>query len=705
MTGQRSTVNGQPEILERIYLDTPTTKILVVDDEPHIETLISKLFRKEVRSGQYQFVFAANGKQALDQLDQDKDIRIVITDIRMPEMDGLALLAEVSNRYPLLKCVVVSAYGDMPNIRTAMNRGAFDFLNKPIDLDDLRTTLDKTIAEVEKAQQFQQTRKANVALTAESEKLKVLDELKNRFFANISHEFRTPLTLILGPLDDLQQQANDDKTRRTIPLIARNARRLLRLINQMLDLSKLESGSMALSATESDFIAFLKGIVFSFSSLAEQKEIALQFTSDLDSLTLYFDRDKMEKIFYNLLSNSMKFTQEWGEISISAATGDAITIDQQPAVEIRVKDSGIGIPADQLAHVFDRFYQAANNPSGSIGTGIGLALVKELCELQSGTISVESFPGNGTEFTLRFLLGKTHLHDQEIQADTSTNDKSTLDEALQELRDDLQLDDGHSRETSPAIFADDNSQALLLIVEDHPDVRHYISEQLAGSYQIATATNGQEGLASAQAMIPDLIISDVMMPEMNGFEFCQSIKADERTSHIPVILLTARAGDESKLTGLETGADDYLTKPFNSQELKVRVRNLIDQRQRLRIKRADTSQEAVSNDELRPIDRQFLERIEAAIESHISDEAFSVEQLGREVNMDRTQVHRKLRALINRSAGEHIQFIRMQHAAALLKGSADAISEIAYQVGFADPSYFTKCFRKQFGVSPKEFRA
>ena len=681
------------------------TKILVVDDEPHVETLITKLFRKQVREGQFQFEFAANGKKALEKLEQTPAIQVVITDIRMPEMDGLTLLSEINERFPSLKCLVVSAYGDMPNIRTAMNRGAFDFLNKPIDLDDLRTTLDKTIAEVEKARQFQQTRQDNLELTAESAKLKDLDELKNRFFANISHEFRTPLTLILGPLEDLQQQAKDDKTRRAIPLIARNARRLLRLINQLLDLSKLEAGSMPLKTAEADFIGFLKGIIFSFSSLAEQKEIALHFNSELDNLPLYFDRDKMEKIFYNLLSNAMKFTQEWGEISVSAAVGDDILIDKQPAVEVKVKDSGIGIPTDQLSHIFDRFHQAGNHPKGSSGTGIGLALVKELCEIHGGSIAVESFPGNGTEFTLRFPLGKAHLHDQQIDDAATENPSSSLEDALEDLREDLQLSDAKTPSTQSGEADNDDRQPLLLIVEDHPDVRHYISEQLSGSYQITTATNGQEGLTRASAIIPDLIISDVMMPEMNGFEFCESIKTDEKTSHIPVILLTARAGDESKLAGLETGADDYLTKPFNSMELKARVRNLIEQRRRLRSQRTESGQEAARHQDLRPIDRQFLERVDAVIESQIANEEFSVEMLGREVNMDRTQVHRKLRALINRSAGEHIQFIRMQRAAALLKTSADSIAEIAWQVGFSDPSYFSKCFRKQFGKSPKEYRA
>ena len=523
----------------------------------------------------------------------------------------------------------------------------------------------------------------------QADKLAEMDRIKSRFFANISHEFRTPLTLILGPVEDWLSRKQSLAPETDLRRIRRNARRLLQLINQLLDLSRLESGRLILHITRSDFSAFLKGLVMSFASLAEQKKIHLQFSADAPPKALansYFDREKMETIVTNLLSNAFKFTPAGGSVSVSVGSPDGKT------ATVLVSDSGSGIPAAQLPHVFERFFRGEDHRSANqSGTGIGLALVKELVELHRGEIAVQSEAGKGTVFTLNFPLNRDAFRPTEIV--------DTLDE-IADWPAEITSETG---EAVRAAASKSSDNPLILIVEDHADVRSYIREQLHENFRIVESADGDSGFLRAADAIPDLVISDVMMPGTDGCALCEKLKTDPRTSHIPVILLTAKAGNESKLTGLESGADDYLTKPFNARELNIRVKNLIGQRRKLReiYRREGLLQPAAP--EMPSVEQEFLRQLMAATETGIASEIFGPEELSRQLNMSRRHLQRKIRALTGQSPADFIRTIRLRQARDLLARHAGNVSEIAFRVGFNNLSYFARCFRDEFGVSPSDF--
>jgi two-component system, sensor histidine kinase ChiS len=512
--------------------------------------------------------------------------------------------------------------------------------------------------------------------------------LKSQFFANISHEFRTPLTLILGQIESVMSSAIDTKEKGKLQVANRNARRLLTLINELLDLSKLESGSMELAATRQNIVSFLKSLFYSFESLAANKKIELDFESEADYIPVSFDPDKMEKVFYNLVSNAFKFTSQNGRITVS------LGIEQNERVIIRVKDTGIGIPEDRINLIFDRFYQVdASITREHEGTGIGLALTKELVELHKGTIAASSKVNVGTEILISLPLdtngsGKTETVESSAK-DILPDQAGSTPEAIEEFYEpDVILSEGKE------------SLEMILVVEDNPDVRAYICEQLEENYRVTGAGNGEEGIKIAQDIIPDLIISDVMMPKMDGYQFSKAIRADEKTSHIPIIMLTARAGIDDKIDGLETGVDTYLTKPFNARELKANVKNLILQRLQLRKRFSKSTVIRPSDVSSVSADQVFLEKIVKTIETHFEDEQFSVESLAEHVNMSVSQLNRKLNALIDQPPGQLIRSLRLQRAADLLAQKAGSVSEICYQVGFNDNAYFSRAFKKQFGCSP-----
>jgi signal transduction histidine kinase/ligand-binding sensor domain-containing protein/AraC-like DNA-binding protein len=528
----------------------------------------------------------------------------------------------------------------------------------------------------------------------ESDKQKDVEQLKSRFFANISHELRTPLTLILGPVEKLRGEELGESPHRDLGLIQRNARRLLELVNQLLDLSKLEAGSMKLQAAPGNIVGFVKGAAWSFQSSAESKGIALRVEAPQDEVEAYFDSDKMEKILTNLLSNAMKFTPDAGAVNVNVSLEDVS--DSAPGdvgwVRIAVADTGIGIREEELAHVFDRFYQVgASTVREQKGTGIGLALTKELVDLHHGTVSVKSEPGKGTEFAVRLRLGRSHLKEDEIFEDL----------ALIGERPFVQPESSEPHEPSTVeVETAESKRAIVLIVEDNADVRAYLREYLVSTYHVLEARDGAEGVETARESIPDLVISDVMMPKMDGYELCRTLKLDERTSHVPVILLTAKAGQENKIEGLETGADDYLTKPFDAKELLVRVRNLIELRWKLR-ERFSVGQVLKPGEiAVTSIDDTFLRKAMGVVEKGLGDETFSVEDFAREVGMSRSQLHRKLTALTGQSPSDFIRYMRLHRAMELLRKSAGTVSEVAYAVGFSGVSYFTKCFREQFGTLP-----
>ncbi|MDZ4680127.1 MAG: response regulator [Saprospiraceae bacterium] len=535
---------------------------------------------------------------------------------------------------------------------------------------------------------------------AETEKLREADTLKSTFFANISHEFRTPLTLIISPLEQLLNGTFKGDVRKYYGIMHRNGRRLLQLVNQLLDLSKLESGKMKLETEEGDIAAFVRAIAYSFESLAVRKLIDYRVLTPPMTITGFFDRDKLEKILTNLLSNAFKFTPENGSIELELKMPKTAQ-EHAGLVEIAVRDTGIGIPADQLPFLFDRFYSlipAQPNQKTEhqylAGTGIGLALTRELVGLHKGQIRVESTEGQGTQFLFTFFVENLAIS-QESPSDTLAGDKTI---PILSIAETTRLEKPKMAEVFGA-----GDRQVVLIVEDNQDVRLYIRDQLIENYVVMEAGNGKQGLEMAVETTPDLVISDIMMPEMDGREFCRLVKSNEKTSHIPVVLLTAKADQSDKLEGLSLGADDYLIKPFDTRELQVRVANLIEQRRHLQERyRRSLHAFAPAEIDLESIDAAFLKKVREAVETNLEDETFSVVELGAAVNMSRSQLHRKLKALTGYAPNEVIRNMRLERAKAMLEKRAGNASEIAYMTGFNSPAYFAKCFKDYFGISPSE---
>ncbi len=536
----------------------------------------------------------------------------------------------------------------------------------------------------------------------ESQKLREIDSMKSRFFANISHEFRTPLTLILGPLEQMLHNKYSGDLKRQYQLMLQNGKRLLQLINQLLDISTLEAGHVTLQVTKENIVTALREITSSFTSLAEQKKIEFILEAPSDPIFIYIDRDKLEKIICNLLLNALKFTHTGGKITITISETDNTTTLSPGSVKISVADTGIGIPLDKLDKIFNRFYQVDDSAKRQFeGSGIGLALTKELVELHRGKITVESAPGLGTVFTVFLPFEKAAYNPNEIREIASETT------APGEAKTDIQT---WRPESAPASETHspqkvDKSKPILLIVEDNQDVIEYIRRSFDAHYRITEAKDGYEGLDVATKTIPDLIISDVMMPNMDGIQFCEKVKTDDRTSHIPVILLTARAGEVSKIEGLETGADDYIIKPFSIHELSIRAKNLIEQRKKLR---EYFSQHAIKIHEpeemiKRSVDRQFLERIISIVEQNLSDSGFGTRNLAHKIGLSRSQLYRKLYAITNHAPNEFIRLLRLRRAEQLLRNKTGNITEIAYEVGFNHISYFAKCFQQTFGYTPSEY--
>ena len=559
------------------------------------------------------------------------------------------------------------------------------------------------------------------------------DKMKSRFFANISHEFRTPLTLILGPAEKILADDSDD-VKKEATIIKRNSKRLLQLINQLLDLSKLEAGKLKLEASNGNIVSFVKGAALSFESLAESKDISLKIHADKEFIEMYFDKAKMMKILTNILSNAFKFTPEEGKITVSITNNKSNNVisresstEKSPRygneispfgrndktkrfVEIKIRDTGIGIAQEEIPKLFDRFYQVDSSHTREYeGTGIGLALTKELIELHHGKIKVESEKGSWTEFTLEFPIGKEHLDEYEIVEEKESKEAVILTPLLRgkNLPEEIvKLD--QRKDSLSQVPQNDNAmngdKTIVLVVEDNYDMRQYIRESLDDNYFIEEAVNGEQGVRKAEKIIPDLIISDMMMPKMDGNELVRILKNDEKTSHIPIILLTAKAGQENKLEGLERGADDYLTKPFDIKELQVRIKNLINIRKKLqeRFNKIENQFPEVKGLKLNTLDEKFMLKVSEVIENHISEEEFSIEEFAKEVGMSRSQFHRKFTAITGKPASLYLRSVRLSRAKKMIEGKTGNISEIAYSVGFSSVSYFSKCFKEEFGHPPSD---
>ncbi|MFD2934863.1 tetratricopeptide repeat protein [Spirosoma flavum] len=529
-------------------------------------------------------------------------------------------------------------------------------------------------------------------LTNQAQQLQELDEVKSRFFTNVTHEFRTPLTLIIGTLSEklhLLSSTTETVIRRDeVTVMYRNSERLLHLINQLLDLSKIESGRLELQLQTDDIKPLLNVSVALFSSLAAQRNIQLSVKLSPQDLLVNYDANQLEKVLTNLLSNAFKFTPDGGEIYVGA---ESIQVDGSAFVRLTVDDSGVGIAPDQIERVFERFYQGvAPRVDRQPGTGVGLSLVKEIVDLHQGTIRIERKPGSGARFVILLPLTES----DQVAASLPTPKHSPR-----------VIDFSPPTPDSSAIVQGDDERPLLLIVEDNDDVRTFIRNLMQPTYRVLERENGLLGLTAAQDHLPDLIISDWMMPDMDGIELCHRIKTDERTSHIPFILLTALSAQDKRLTGLQTGADDYLTKPFDSRELLARGQNLIANRRKLHERFSREVRIQPKDITVTSADEKFLVRVIQIVENNLSKADFSAEQFGQEAGLSRMQLHRKLVCLTGLAAGDFIRLMRLKRAAQLLDARTGTISEIAYEVGFNSLSYFAKCFRDQFGMLPTEYQS
>ncbi|MFC2155405.1 ATP-binding protein [Acidobacteriota bacterium] len=549
----------------------------------------------------------------------------------------------------------------------------------------------------------------NRQLEKQSDKLHELDRMKSRFFANISHEFRTPLSLIMGPLEQIHQDCRDSEMRRKISLMLRNSQRLLNLINQLLDLSKLDSGKMKIQVSPQNIIPFLKGIMNSFSSLAAENELDFAFFSPDEDIKLLIDSGKLEDVIGNLLINAVKFTPPGGEITLSVVRADK-KVESYPSghIEISVRDTGIGIPGDQLSNIFDRFYQGERlGKYEHKGTGIGLAVARELVILHHGDISVHSREGEGTEFIVRLPLGDSHYKPAEIVANPVKPAFSESQRVRPELlKDEKSPVDSDRIPDAPAPGKDyrGKKKSIILIVEDNVEMRYYLRGVLETSYRVEEAKNGGEGIKKARKIIPDLIISDVMMPGIDGCELCGVLKKDIKTSHIPIILLTAKASEESIVAGLETGADDYIIKPFSTKILNARVKNLIALRRQLQLKLQQQKPLQPEELSLSQLDKEFITEFREIIYKNLSNPDFNVAELRKKLYMSRATLYRKVEALTGEHPSDFIRSRRLQRGAELLKKNFGSVTDVSTAVGFSSSAYFTKCFKERFGQLPSAFR-
>ncbi|MDH4092091.1 MAG: ATP-binding protein [Cyclobacteriaceae bacterium] len=520
----------------------------------------------------------------------------------------------------------------------------------------------------------------------ETDKYHELDILKSRFFANISHEFRTPLTLLLAPLQRRLSKSIAPDERAEFTSMHRNATRLLDLVNQLLDLSRIEAGSMKLRAIYGNLNEFIQAISSQFASMAQSRDIHFEVISS-SAIELWFDPDKIEKIVVNLLSNAFKFTPSGGSIGV------VMTVENENA-RIDVSDSGIGMSVNEIDQIFDRFYQIDESSLREYeGFGIGLSLVREITELHHGTVAVSSEPGKGSCFTVRIPMGKEHLTQQEM---ITEGERSPIPD----------------RYNAPVYYVDTLTSrpqahievlSTILVIEDNTELRDYLTKSLCDKYNVLEASNGHEGLLLAQSEVPDLILTDLMMPKMDGLELCKRIRENEKTCHIPLILLTAKADVETKLEGLNTGADDYLSKPFNVSEVLIRIHNLIESRTKLRKLFSSPLVLKPSDIKGTSLDDRFIRKVMEIIEVHIADPLFSVELLADEVSMSTVQLYRKLKALTGHPPNDLVRGIRLERAASLLEQRVGNVADVAYQVGFNNLSYFSKCFKEKFKQTPSAF--
>ncbi|MEM9548478.1 MAG: ATP-binding protein [Bacteroidota bacterium] len=515
----------------------------------------------------------------------------------------------------------------------------------------------------------------------QAEKIRELSEFKSQLLTNITHEFRTPLTIIQGVSEMFQEsiksRVSPQEIQKGYDAITRNSKSLLNLVNQMLDLAKIESKSLHLDLQSGDLIAIVREVVNGLMNAARKKDISLVLEAQLESLEMDVDTQKIHTILVNLISNAIKFTPQYGTVKviISAHNGK-----EAAKARIRISDTGKGIAQEEIQHIFDRFFQSKSENKSNAGTGIGLSLVKEFVDLMKGTIDVESELDTGTTFTIELPITKEVERSRNKREEALSIFTSAEDEQFDLL----------------------DQKPVLLIVEDNMDIVDFLERLLKDDYKLVKAFDGQEGLEKATSIIPDLIISDVMMPKMDGIQLCQSLKTNERTNHIPIVILTAKSAFEHKLEGLSTGADAYLTKPFRKEELFVRLKKLNESRALLQQKFSQFSLIEKPGDLKK--ENSFLHKVHSVIEANLTNPEFNVEELARQMHLSRMQLHRKIKAVSNRSTSNYIRSYRLHKSKPQLVDMAKTISEIAWAVGFQDVNYYGKSFQKEFGVTPSGYR-
>ena len=525
-------------------------------------------------------------------------------------------------------------------------------------------------------------RQANRKLISLNAEMKEVTAQKLQFFTNVSHEVRTPLTLILAPLDRLIVSLRESPYASDLGLIQKNANRLLRVINQILDFRKVEGKQEKLAVREIDLVPFVGEIKSYFDSMGSVRAISYTFTSSMKQCTLWIDPDLLEKVLVNLLSNAFKFTPEGGSVRIELT-------EEEDRVFIRVIDTGSGIQPGNLPHLFDRFY----TEDRSMGTGIGLQLVKEYIHMHGGEIHVKSEPGQRTTFTVCLRKGKAHFEDSDLM------ETSVSHQAYEASR----LDDSETKEILSKTYP-----YTILITEDDDEVRGFLERELSLHFKIRTAANGKDALRVLEEEEISLVVSDVMMPEMNGFELCRTIKSQLLFSHIPVILLTALTDERQRIFGITGGADDYIQKPFHTDYVKIKIIHLLQERQKLRErlleKLRDNKLLLSEQEKVESIDDAFLRKFAEQIEAVYADPEYNVEKLSETLGLSRGHLHRKIKELTGTAPVEFLRTYRLNKATQLLRQNAYTVSEVAYRTGFSSPAYFSKCFKAVYGVTPTEYQ-
>jgi len=524
----------------------------------------------------------------------------------------------------------------------------------------------------------------------EKEHAEEIVQTKQEFFTSISHELRTPITLIIPPIQQMLKRGNlDDEDRALMNIAEKNSQRLLRLINQFLDFRKLEHGSQSLKLSWFDLVPFCLELYGLFTDKAARNEINFVFSPQVSECPIWADKEKIEIIVFNLFSNAFKFTPRKGRIEFSIAV-DASASSGRGSVRLVVADSGMGIAQEEQAKIFEQFYQAGDARKIEGGSGIGLTLVSEYTKLHRGETSLTSKKGVGSIFTISLPLGNDHFPVDQRDAGTEVSVVATRPTA------------GNGEHYEFNLRSD---KPLLLLVEDNPDIISLIQVSLRDKYTFISAENGEEGLLKAHNFMPEIIISDIMMPVMDGLEFCRRVKQDNKTSHIPIILLTARGLTSQRIEGVRTGADIYLTKPFEIELLEAHIDHLLERKKELtQYFKNELITQPAPNSAGENEDDRFLKKVMNTIEANIANSEFSVDRIGEEIGMSTSQLYRKLKSLTHLSANEIIKKYRLKKASLLLKNKEGNISEIMYEVGFSNLSYFSKCFKTEFGMTPKEYQ-